>query len=354
LYTCTNAMIRSNPIIVKEESLNRPNRREVAALAGVSEATVSRVFNNPEQVKDEKVLLVRDAARRLGYRPDKHASALRRRGTGIIIFLEYRGAGEYRWPEIRFFNWLYADILRTVVETLTDTPYHLELRTVSSLTEIPPLKYECDGILAFNVEDTGYAAAVAEAGVPYVCAHHTETLEGFSRCSSDNSAGAHSLGRLLRAAGHSRAAFVGDHLRTVGAHLRRHAGFRHGFGKDIRLVETGVGIEGGMAAARQLVEPVRSGEIRAVCGVNDLTALGLIRGFSAAGIEVPADCVVAGYDNLPVGLGFSYVIPTVDLRLGYLYRKALEGLLHCIRGGEPCSISVEPLLIPGCLSRFSP
>ena len=346
-------MIRSIAIIVKEESLNRPNRREVAALAGVSEATVSRVFNNPEQVKEEKVSLVRDAARRLGYRPDKHASALRRPGTGIIIFLEYRGGGEYQWPEIRFFNWLYADILRTVVETLTDTPYHLELRTVLALDEIPPLKEQCDGILAFNVEDSDYAAAVAGAGVPYVCAHHTEALDGFSRCCTDNSAGGRALGHLFRAAGYSRAAFVGDHLQSVGAHVRRLAGFRQGFGTDIGIVETRVGIEGGMSAARELLEPVRSGQLRAVCGVNDLTALGLVRGFAAGGIEVPADCAVAGYDNLPVTLGFPYVIPTVDLRLGELYRRALEGLLRFMRGGEPVHTSLEPRLIPGCLSQFS-
>ena len=335
---------------VKEDILHRPSRREVATAAGVSEATVSRVFNNPARVSREKVRRVKEAVRRLGYRPDKHASALRRRGTGTVLFLEYTGGGEYHWPEIRFFNWLYADILRAVVDSIGQTLFHLELKTVASLNEIAMVKGECDGILAFNVEEARYAEAVAATGIPYVCAHHTESLEGYSRCSSDNRAGGGLLGSLVREAGILRSAYVTGHTGTVEAHRRRFEGFCETFRGEVSVIETPVGIEGGIVAARELAPEVRRGSVQGICVVNDLTAIGVIRGLTAAGLKVPDQCVVAGYDNLPVGLGLPYTIPTVDLRLDLLYREAVAGLLRFIGSGEPADLRVTPELVAGFLA----
>lgn len=317
--------------------------------AGVSEATVSRVFNLPDRVKPEKVQRVLQAAERLGYRPDKHASALRRRGTGVILFLEYRRAGEYQWPDIRFFNWLYADILRTVIERVGRTQYRLELRSVGALTEIAPLGRECDGILAFNVEDEAYARAVASAGVPYVCAHHTEDLEGYSRCSTDNAAGGRALGRALRGAGFGSVLYATGRLSEVGSHRRRLSGFREGFDGDIQLVETEIGIEGGIKAAREALPRIRRGRIGAVAAVNDLTALGVIRELFREGVRLPEECIVAGYDNLPVALGFNFTMPTVDLKLKDLYGLAVEELIASIRHGRRTDRILEPDLIPGAL-----
>ncbi len=321
----------------------------MAREAGVSEATVSRAFNTPDQVKPEKVERVLIAAAHLDYRPDKHASALRRRGTGVILFLEYRRAGEYQWPDIRFFNWLYADILRTVIERVGRTQYRLELRSVDALSEIPPLGRECDGILAFNVEDEAYARAVAAAGVPYVCAHHTEDLDEFSRCSTDNAAGGRVLGEAFRRAGIEKILYVTGRLSEIGSHRRRLAGFREGFEGEIQVAETEIGIEGGIRAAREALPRLQSGEIAAVAAVNDLTALGVIRELFRQGMRLPEECIVAGYDNLPVALGFNFTMPTVDLNLKQLYGLAADELIASIADGHRAEGMVAPSLVPGAL-----
>lgn len=327
----------------------RPTRADVALRAGVSEATVSRAFNSPGRVNDEKVRRVLDAAEALGYRPDKHASALRRRGTGVIIFLEYRRSGDYQWPEIRFFNWLYADILRTLIERVGRTQFRLELRSVAELEEIASLGRECDGILAFNVEEESYARAVAEAGVPYVCAHHTEDLKGFSRCSTDNFGGGKALGRAFRKAGSTSLLYATGRLAEVGSHRRRWAGFREGFGPGVELFETEIGIEGGVATANATLPRIRRGEIGAVAAVNDLTALGVIRELTRAGCRLPEECVVAGYDNLPVALGFNFTMPTVELNLGDLYALAAEELMAAIGDGRAIDRVTPPRIVPGSL-----
>jgi LacI family transcriptional regulator len=325
------------------------NRDDVARRAGVSGATVSRVFNHPERVEPGTADLVRRVAADLGYRPDKNAGALRRRGTGVLIFLEYRKGGTYSWPDLRFFNWLYADILRAVVQAVSESSFRLELRSIDSLKEIRNLAGECDGILAFNTEDPEYATAVAETGVPYVCAHHTEALTGFSRCSTDNLAGGRLLGEAFRASGYRKAVHVSGYLREVEAHRLRLKGFREGFGEEVPLIETPVGIEGGMAAARIIAPEVRAGRIDSVCGVNDLTALGILKGLGECNVRVPEECLVAGYDNLPVDLGLTCKVPSVDLRLGLLYRLAVQGLVDFIIRGQPLDRRLAPLLVPGAL-----
>ncbi|WP_319562106.1 LacI family DNA-binding transcriptional regulator [Marispirochaeta sp.] len=325
------------------------NRDDVARRAGVSGATVSRVFNHPDRVEPETVRLIRSVAAELGYRPDKNAGALRRRGTGVLVFLEYRGGGTYFWPDVRFFNWLYADVLRGVIQAIGETPFRLEMRTIDALSEIRSIARECDGILAFNTEDPEYAAAVAETGIPYVCAHHTEMLSGFSRCSTDNFAGGRLMGRAFRSAGCQRAVYVSGHLDEVEAHRLRLKGFREGFGREVSLIETSVGIDGGVEAARIIASEIHGGGIDAVCAVNDLTALGILRGLGELHVKVPDDCIVAGYDNLPVDLGLPYKIPSVDLQLGTLYRKAVAGLSAYVYRGTPCNSSLKPQLIPGSL-----
>ena len=325
------------------------NRDDVARRAGVSGATVSRVFNHPDRVETGTAELVRRVASELGYRPDKNAGALRRRGTGVLIFLEYRKGGTYSWPDMRFFNWLYADILRAVVQAVSESSFRLEMRSIGSLKHLRTLAGECDGILAFNTEEREYASAVAGTGIPYVCAHHTETLTGFSRCSTDNFAGGRLLGDAFYAAGYRNAVYVSGHLKEVEAHRQRLKGFREGFGGEVPLIETPVGIDGGMAAAAVIAPEVRAGRINAVCGVNDLTALGILRGLGECNIRVPEECLVAGYDNLPVDLGLSRRIPSVDLRLGALYRRAVQGLVDFILRGQSLDFTLAPLLVPGPL-----
>jgi LacI family transcriptional regulator len=68
-------------------------RDQVAKLAQVSSATVSRVFNNPEAVSPPLREAVLQASQKLGYTPNKAAGMLRRRGTGVIAFVELEKKG---------------------------------------------------------------------------------------------------------------------------------------------------------------------------------------------------------------------------------------------------------------------
>ena len=157
------------------------------------------------------------------------------------------------------------------------------------------------------------------------------------------------MGEAFRASGYRKAVHVSGYLREVEAHRLRLKGFREGFGEEVPLIETPVGIEGGMAAARIIAPEVRAGRIDSVCGVNDLTALGILKGLGECNVRVPEECLVAGYDNLPVDLGLTCKVPSVDLRLGLLYRLAVQGLVDFIIRGQPLDRRLAPLLVPGAL-----
>jgi LacI family transcriptional regulator len=130
-------------------------RDDIARMAGVSTATVSRVYNDPDIVSKEKVRRVLAAAKKVGYSPDKNASALRRSGTGTILFLEKRATHETL--DKRFYYWHYADVLKAVKEVTDEHAYQLNLHSFSSPKDIAAIgkRNLCDGIIVYDVADRG-------------------------------------------------------------------------------------------------------------------------------------------------------------------------------------------------------
>ncbi|MHC4887554.1 MAG: LacI family DNA-binding transcriptional regulator [Planctomycetota bacterium] len=328
----------------------KANRAEVAKRAGVSEATVSRVFNAPNTVKVDKVAAVRAAARDLGYHPNKNASALRRNGTGVITFLENRAETFDPWPGNPFYHWFYADIIRALVTRIDDTLYQLRLQTVSTLEEIRVLgeTYSCDGIIGFNIGDEGTASVLADTGLPYVCCHHTEALTGFNRCSTDNHHGGRLTAAHLAACGRCRVAYVLGGGDTTFSHRERWRGFQEGWGsRALRLVETEATAEGGYAAGQALIGEIRRKEIDAIAAVNDLTATGVIRALTEVGLRIPEDVGIMGYDNLPFTLALPFQPSSIDLGLNNLYTCALDLLIESIQTEAPIAYQQPPTLIKG-------
>lgn len=307
--------------------VKRATRQDVAQAAGVSGATVSRVYNHPDLVDTATKERVRQAAASLGFVPDKNAAALRRRSGGTLLFVEIE-AGEYQWPAQRAYQSLYGEIVRAVLHAVQKSPLTLQLVTLASVADIPSLERFGDvaGILGFDVTDQAAATALAALGPPVVCAHHGDHLQGVGTVTTDNRVGGRLQADFLSAAGHTRVAYVTGRT-EVRSHNQRRLGFTEGLAPVVEI--DAVGYQEGTAAGVALAPGFRSGEITAVACVNDLTALGVRQGL-AAGLSLPPD-VVVGYDNLVMTGLLAPGLPTIEARLPEVYTRALEWL---VRPGE--------------------
>lgn len=314
--------------------------RDVAAAAGVSVATVSRVLSGNRPVRPEHAAAVRDAVDRLGYRPNQLASALRRQTTltvGMVV------------PEIAnpFFPGVVEAIEHALVGhrrglLLCDSqgdPDH-ELQQVLRL-----LDRQVDGILIVPCHEQRSAAAVeaALAQVPVVQVDRrvsgvvTDTIE------ADHTAGIRALVEHLHALGRRRLAFVGADVASSVAKERLEAYRSTGAGGP-ELLGTFT-IDHGQAAARALLDADELPD--GVVGANDLIALGVIQGLRAAGVEVPDTVAVTGFDDIGFASVTHPALTTAHQPVRHLGASAVRLLTDRIAGedGPPRHERVVPSLV---------
>ncbi len=326
----------------------RTNRDTVAQLAGVSSATVSRAYNHPERVDELTLRKVREAADKIGYVPDKNASALRRSGSGTIMFCQKRIAD---LQANRYYKWFYADILLNITTRLEETPYRLRIQQYDRVDELKAVieSKQADAIIAFGVPDPHTAKASGALGVPYVCGHQLYTApKNVHVASVDEHRGGAIAGEALLRAGCRFPAHITGELRRLNVCDLRWEGFKSSFPNDEPLlINEGLGIQAGRAAAAKLIPFIRKGEIDCVFVVNDLTALGVVQVLLDKGIRIPDDISIISYDNLPFIDALPVRLTTVDIDMGGLYRQATGLLLDSMRTGAAINLLHSPFLVPG-------
>jgi LacI family transcriptional regulator len=203
---------------------NRPTMRDVAALAGVSLKTVSRVINGVDTVDPVLVTRVRDASGKLGYRPNLTASSLRRSDgrTATIGMLVEDAANPFS-----------AALMRTVENVARDRRV---LVLFGSLDEDPAREQELagalidrrvDGLLIVPAgRDHSYLLKERAAGTCLVFIDREARLLDSDAVVSDNRTGAINGVNHLLAAGHRRIAYLGDQL-PIATATQRFDGYRH-------------------------------------------------------------------------------------------------------------------------------
>lgn len=335
--------------------MSRPPRRDdVARRAGVSTATVSRVYNRPGAVSEAKRRAVAQAARELGYQPNRAASALRRMSEGQILVLELRHRARHYWTDSRSYSWFFADAVRSVMGALHGSLYYLTLDTWNVEEDLAPIvgKHRPAGIICFDVEARDEAERVRETGVPYVLCWHVEALHGFNRVASDNYHGGYLAGSHLQRGGCRRPTYVSGASYNPAVHEARRSGFTDAFdGVTVAHVDAGLGIEAGRRAGRKLAAEVRAGRVDAVGVVNDITALGVAQALLDAGLRIPDDVAMVGYDNMPINAALPFRLATVDIEIGGLFRRAAEALLELLQGAESVEYTHRPVLLGGESAR---
>jgi DNA-binding LacI/PurR family transcriptional regulator len=328
-----------------------PTLEQVAALAGVSRATVSRVVNGSPRVRPEVRAQVERAVAKLGYVPNRAARSLvTRRADSIALVVSE--------PHSRFFSEpFFAGMVRGVSGALAETGVQLVLLIVQDLPPDRPggrpggpsvgrgrleryiVGGHVDGVLLASLHgDDPLPATLERAGVPAVQVGRPPGAAPASYVDADNRGGAHKAVAHLAGRGRRRIATIAGPL-DMSAGRDRLDGYREGLAAagldgDGELVEAGDFSEESGAAAmeRLLARPGRP--VDAVFAASDLMAAGALRALRGAGRRVPDDVAVVGFEDSAVARYTQPPLTTVRQPIEEMGRQATRLLLAEAAGGR--------------------
>jgi LacI family transcriptional regulator len=329
---------------------NNVDRDVVAKKAGVSSATVSRVFNHPGKVSPEKRDLVLSAAEELQYRPNLNASILARGINGKILLLDNNKLLKYDKSNSYYYSWLYVDLLNKIRSVLKNTVYELVISNFDDLSSKPSdsLK-DYDGIICFDIDNYEDLDIIIKSKIPFVFGHHVKEIKLKNKFFTDNFYGGYIQARFLKDTGHEKAIYITGLLNDINSHRERYAGFREIYrNENIHLIEGALGRDGGAESAKKVIDLIKTKGYKAIAAVNDLTAVGIYFELLNSGIKIPADVSLIGYDNLPFTNLLPLRLSTIDINIGTLYKTAAEYLINKINNKKSeINESFKPMLVRG-------
>ncbi|MCR8577196.1 LacI family DNA-binding transcriptional regulator [Streptomyces sp. Isolate_219] len=290
--------------MVSEPNGPRPTLEAVAALAGVSRATVSRVVNGGAGVRAAVQERVRQAVTELGYVPNSAARSLVTRRTGAVAVVIAE-------PETRVFSDpFFGRQLRGISRELAAADAQLLLMFVEHRDDYDRIgRYlsagHVDGALMFSLHRDDPLPAMAErAGLPTVYGGRpgwagADRVPRPLYVDTDNRDGARQAVRHLLGRGRRRIAVITGPLDQTSA-VDRLDGYREALGTaepDPRLIaDGGFTAHGGERAMAELLDAAPDLDAVFVC--SDLMASGALRTLRARGRRVPEEVAVVGYDDL--------------------------------------------------------
>jgi LacI family transcriptional regulator, repressor for deo operon, udp, cdd, tsx, nupC, and nupG len=321
-----------------------PSIHVVAARAGVSIATVSRVLNRSKPVNDDTRSRVEEAVAALGYRTNSAGRNLAKAQSRLLMVLV---------PD--FANPFYAQIVQGAESVSCAAGYRMLLTDATSSDVAHQTALDAiynrlaDGVINLAHLDDDPALHAALRDMPWVNCSEFLPESGLPYVSIDHRQAAIDAVQYLLNRGHRRIALISADENYRWAQLRREgyalALARAGQAVEPALVRTAVSLdyEAGAQAAGGLLalqEPPS-----AVFAVSDTLAVGAIKALRRAGRRVPDDVAVIGFDDLPLSAVFEPALTTVSQPMRDLGARAVEILLARLAGQQPQSVILPHQLV---------
>lgn len=322
---------------------------DVAELAGVSQAAVSRVFTPGSSVSEETRQKVLTIASQLGYRPNVIARSLVSNSTNIIALVVKR-----------FTNPFYAHMIQDFTRALQELGYWTLVFNIAKSEELEKalpmaLQYRVDGVIITSATlSSKLAEEFARSGTPvvlfnrYVDDGHTHVV------SCDNIAGGKLVADAFIDSGHNRFAFVAGEEPSSTNRDREH-GFvsqlqERGHQLTYRESAGEYSYEAGLAVAQRILQQTPRPD--AIFCAHDLIAMGVMDfARHELNIKIPEELSVVGFDDIPSAAWLSYNLTTVRQPFGQLVEGTIQVLMDAIN--EPAADVVTKLINPVLIARSS-
>jgi LacI family transcriptional regulator len=327
--------------------------KDVAARAGVSLGTVSNVLNRPDRVSPETRARVEQAMRDLGFVRNESARQLRagRSRTLAYVVLDVRNP---------FFTDVAEGAERAAEESgLSLFLCHSDNRASREADYLAHLvEQRVQGILVTPVDPAAPGLAeVRRNGTPLVIVDRTREDDKFCSVAVDDVLGGRLAVEHLVERGHTRVAFIGgpDSIGQVRDRLEgaRRAWADAGLPADqLTVVPTAAltVVEGRSAGERVMGLAARRRPTAAFCA-NDLLALGLLQQLSTAGLAVPGDLAIVGYDDIDYAGAAAVPLTSVRQPRQELGRRAAELVLD--EAENPAHLHQQLVFTPELVARRS-
>ena len=324
---------------------------DIAHRAGVSQATVSRVLAGSPLVNADTRRRVEQAVRELNYKVDRHASSLRTQRAGTLALLLF----EDPTPDESHINPFFLAMLGSITRACARQGHDL-LVSFQQLSDDWHADYEdsmkADGLILLGYGDylayESKLARLVEQGTHFVRWGQVQPGQPGISIGCDNHAGGALAGRHLLERGHRRIAFLGDASSRFPEFFARYQGC------DAALREAGLAMspalqvdadsteEAGYAAARTLL--ARGEPFDAIFAASDLIAIGAIHALKEAGLRVPDDVAVVGFDGTPMARFADPPLTTVVQDTSRAGELLVDTLLKQVRDQPARSVMLEPTL----------
>ncbi|MCY3849848.1 MAG: LacI family DNA-binding transcriptional regulator [Acidimicrobiaceae bacterium] len=316
---------------------------DVAAAAGVSQATVGRVFSSPEKVSPATRDKVQDTAARLGYVPNVIARSLKSQRTNIIGAV-VPAFGEYWQSVLTEFSRQLATKDRQLLLFSFAEPGDVD-GVLASVAQ-----YRLDGlVLASATIGQDQLIQMRESDRPVVAFNHPAATGIVPSVSVDNEAGMARLAMHLINTGAREILYVGG-VSSASTDQTRYRGASRTLGEHgvaCTYLEAGAfTYEAGYKVAQNIVERQPSPD--AVMVSSDEVAFGVHDGLRAAGVQVPDDLLLTGFDGLSQSAWAGFDLTTLVQATDVLVARAIEILLADDRSPASDPVSV---VVPGTI-RF--
>lgn len=329
----------------------RVTQRDIARLAKVSQATVSRVLSGDPRVEPELREVVERVISEQNYQPDVRAQSLRTKKTGLIGLVIKRPAGGVGSDPF------FADLIALIVEELADTDFHLcvdvakDPRKHSSIYDEMLRSRRVDGLFLVESEASDERITRLQAeGFPFVLIGNPLHAGEIHSIDNDNVHAAEMATKHLLEVGYSRIAFLGARP-GVTVSDDRIAGYQRAL-RGVQNEHLIYHADFGSKAARQEALRMLRSENRpdAVVVLDDYMALGVSSAARECGLSIPEDLGVASFNDSHLCEVIGGGLTSVNLNLRTLVSHAVSRLLSICNGDQqsdnrriivPCSLSVR-------------
>ena len=329
---------------MSRKAASRSSIIEVARKAGVSPATVSRAFNQPELLKPATLARIKAVARSDDFRPNRVGRSLRAGSTRTIGLL---------LPTLG--NPVFAECFEGAEQHARQAGYSVMMATTGYAPEVETtavqtfLDHQVDGLLlTVGAPARNKALAMLQAAdMPHMLVYNESGAHPF--VSVDNHAAARDMMQVLAALGHRRVAMVTGPLSASDRARRRLVGARAeartlGLNEVAHLV-----MPAHTAASREVLQAALRGPSAptALFCSNDLLAASVITHLVAMGYAVPRDISVCGFDGSAIGALMVPPLTSVEQPSRQIGATACAHLLTRLLGGQTSSVRLSHRILPG-------